>query len=656
MKLQNKRHKQLLLCGGAAGHLMHLYDNQDLTFNDLKDALTQAASGELEEVTEKFDGVNLVFTWSKREGIRAARSGGDIKSGGMSPQELTDKFKGRGNVETAFKVGFKVLEQAVSSLPDKVKQRVFGSNGTKWYSIEIIYSGLEKTINYDADYVVFHGHPVFVMQRDGSVQKTDDSSGMDTLKQYIDKMQSAITAKSWQVRGPALMRLKKLSDGNILQHAIDRIEQVQSEVGVSDSDTISDYIRARAQETVTELDLTPKVSAGLVSRLMGDPGCPTLTQLKKLAPSKSAEIRNLVSNELKLKNTWISPIEQAVHEFAVEVLKGLKSSLIADSEAEVKRLRDQVQNAIDTIESSGDEAAITVLRKQMQKLKSIENIASPMEGIVFVFKGNTYKFTGAFAPAHQIVSMLTFGRVAQQQQRESYEQNAEIPTALRKKLWPVIQEDLRILSLKDVDVVGSVTLKSIDVVTTTSDCDRFVREASHVFGSENVERVTRKHVTIKWPSPAEDDLESVRLNVSFGDPNFVKWIRPLNVNVSENSKRFALLAIILEDVALDDFASEQGEYERTKYTLDFDGGLYKDKQTCRGIIDKRDNLPKKLRTWRTVKRTFVTSDPKKIVEIIFGDNTKVDNTMTVDGIINIAQNSSRLVNVIPKIAKIVWNN
>jgi hypothetical protein len=44
--------------GGVAGHLMHLYDNRDLSYNDIADILSKASQGELEG-TEKLDGFNI---------------------------------------------------------------------------------------------------------------------------------------------------------------------------------------------------------------------------------------------------------------------------------------------------------------------------------------------------------------------------------------------------------------------------------------------------------------------------------------------------------------------------------------------------------------------------------------------------------------------
>jgi hypothetical protein len=84
--------------------------------------------------------------------------------------------------------------------------------------------------------------------------------------------------------------------------------------------------------------------------------------------------------------------------------------LIDDSEDEVVRLRSEVSKAVTAIEASGDENAMGVLNAQMQKLKSLENITSPVEGVVFIYKGNAYKFTGSFAAANQILGLFKYGR------------------------------------------------------------------------------------------------------------------------------------------------------------------------------------------------------------------------------------------------------
>ena len=50
------------------------------------------------------------------------------------------------------------------------------------------------------------------------------------------------------------------------------------------------------------------------------------------------------------------------------------------------------------------------LKSQIEKLEAIGGASAivPSEGLVFKYKGNLYKFTGAFAPINQIVGSLKF--------------------------------------------------------------------------------------------------------------------------------------------------------------------------------------------------------------------------------------------------------
>ena len=51
------------------------------------------------------------------------------------------------------------------------------------------------------------------------------------------------------------------------------------------------------------------------------------------------------------------------------------------------------------------------LKLQIEKLEAIGglNAIVPSEGLVFKYKGNLYKFTGAFAPINQILGSIKFG-------------------------------------------------------------------------------------------------------------------------------------------------------------------------------------------------------------------------------------------------------
>lgn len=398
--------------GGLVGHLQHLYDNKDLTFKEIKTILRKASTGRLQKTSEKMDGMNLVFSYDLSQDTVKVTRGSDIKAGGMDAAALAAKFAGRGSVEEAFVGAFKVLEGAIGALPTKVKQKVFGPAANRWYSMEIIYTKNPNVINYDSNNLVFHGWPVFKRDKSGSVEMSEDEvGGVDILTQNIDKMQRAIGSSGWKVSGPSIVRMKDLSSGTIYQDTISKIDEAMSSAGVDDSSTMGDYLESLLQEDLIDLGLNPKINRMIIDRCLGYEGAPTVIDIKKnLKKEEQGNVSAFVKNSPALLKGYVRPIELAINDFAVEVLKGLESTLIDDSEKEVERLRGEVRRAISAIEGSGDDTAMSILKAQMDKLKSVENITSPMEGVVFLYKGNAYKFTGSFASANQILGLFKYGR------------------------------------------------------------------------------------------------------------------------------------------------------------------------------------------------------------------------------------------------------
>ena len=108
--------------GGVAGHLAHLYDNRDLTYNKMAEILQKAASGELIG-TEKTDGYNIYLGFVDGK-ARYARNKGDMAAGGMTMNELSARvFKGGDSAKEVFINSFKSYEKAVNSL--SIEERAF---------------------------------------------------------------------------------------------------------------------------------------------------------------------------------------------------------------------------------------------------------------------------------------------------------------------------------------------------------------------------------------------------------------------------------------------------------------------------------------------------------------------------------------------------
>lgn len=386
---------------GAAGHLPHLHENRNLTFGELKDVLTRAAEGRLDEVFEKFDGMNLVFTWDVvSRDVRVARSGSDIESGGMTPEMLDTKFRGR-NVAKAFNQAFQVLRQVVNSLSSSDLVSIFGDPAMQyWYSIEIVYPSGANTINYDSNCIIFHRTPVFA--RGFSTTRVENASGVEALASRVESMQKAITMRGWRVMGPAMVKLRNITDGNALEKALRRIDEAIAPVHINDDQTINDYLLACAIDQGIKMGLNAQLAADFARRMTNQAGAPNVVALSKRAPKYRDKIADLVSQDKQLLARWIMPIENAISNFAQELLDGMSSVLINDPDKEIARLRDEVDYAIDELSNTGwsDE-----VEDHLYKMGGVKKITSAMEGIVFIFKGKAYKMTGSWAPAHQILSL-----------------------------------------------------------------------------------------------------------------------------------------------------------------------------------------------------------------------------------------------------------
>ena len=104
------------------------------------------------------------------------------------------------------------------------------------------------------------------------------------------------------------------------------------------------------------------------------------------------------------------PFELLFFELGAEVLKNVEGFLAANPDKAIQNIRKQVAKAISDVRKGGDLKKLNRMTQQLQKISSIGGFKKivPSEGLVFIYKGKTYKLTGAFAPVNQITGMMTF--------------------------------------------------------------------------------------------------------------------------------------------------------------------------------------------------------------------------------------------------------
>ena len=435
--------------GGLAGHMSHLYDNPRLTFGQIKSILQDAAEGNLEG-TEKTDGQNLYISFSvpKQElefaegGAKAARNKTNIKSGGMNAKQLANKFSFNKSLKKSFSQALRDFENVIKQMTRAKQEEIFGPDTNIYYNAEIINPETANVINYDSKLVSIHrgggaefdketGSPVEVEIVDPETGEVitgpkDVSAHANTLADEPDKIQQDLADNRFKIEMDAVFNLKALEDKEALTKALSEIEEEISSEGISDSQMVIEYIMARILSMIRErgMDIDEETEKLLLKRvLLSNPSyraaygydkMPKDLDPRKIVKGASKKDKNsaiyIIKNADTILKQAIEPIETTIHDFTVEMLKGLESLFVLDNKKETERLRKEVSKAIKAIEKSGHEGALEILQKQMNKLKSIENISTAAEGFVFDHDGWSYKFTGNFAPINQILGLFKYGR------------------------------------------------------------------------------------------------------------------------------------------------------------------------------------------------------------------------------------------------------
>ena len=406
--------------GGVAGHMDHLYDKKDLTFTEMKEIMQAASNGEL-TTEEKVDGQNLFLSYSNVDGkAKGARNKGNLKAGGLDALELSRKFAGRGGLEKAFSGGFSAFEKAVEALSEQEKQRIFGLDADIWYNAEIMDPGTTddpndpgsiNVIKYDDKTLKIHNVGHFMFDKDTGEKSPIPEGTLETLDASLERMQQKLGGHSFKLAREAIIQLQKIEDGEALETASRRLNKEITGEGLSDSSTVLDYMFSRLMNGL-DTDLPKNVKEEIVKYLLELPGNLGLRALKKdLRPEDLQDLVGIVSQKKMLLKDAIEPIEMIIHDFTVEILKGLESVFIANNKDEVARLKLELSRAVREITAVGAEnpEAMAVLQKHLNKIKDFSNITTPVEAVVFDYNGHTYKFAGNYAPLNQILGMFRYG-------------------------------------------------------------------------------------------------------------------------------------------------------------------------------------------------------------------------------------------------------
>jgi len=411
-----KLNEQLLLEGGAAGHMSHPFDNNDLTFGDFKNMIIGGLQGELnfeEEPTEKTDGQNVFATIQNGE-VKFARNKTELQTP-MSLKDFQNKFEGHASklVQDTFQFAAADLATLLIKLPAKTQDEVF-QNGLNFMNMELIYSANPNVIHYDVDVIQFHG----IKKTDGAGNIVGDDNSAAKSVTGVLKSLNADVGKTFTIIPPQVIKLQK--DINFEENQakfLGKLDALKNRYKLTDADSVARYHEMWWREQIENLfgEYPQNIKEGLLLRwAYDDKKTLNMRSLDKELTKQQAEaVKKFDKEDFKVKfKENIRPFEDLFLELGSVILKNASNFVAASPDKEMQRLHNEIRTEADKIKLNGDVTQIEKVAKELDRLERIGGIQSiiPTEGIVFSYKGHMYKLTGTFAAINQLMGIIKYGR------------------------------------------------------------------------------------------------------------------------------------------------------------------------------------------------------------------------------------------------------
>lgn len=402
----------LLVEGGAYGHMAHPFDTEmNLTFGDLKQIINGALTGELELAREKTDGQALAISWRDDMGLIAARNKGHLANRGEKALDISgvaSKFGGRGGLTDAYNFAMKDLTSAIKGLSKSQRDKIF-KQGSKFMNLEVIWPTSVNVIPYGQALLIFHNTTEY---NEAGIAIGADQSDAKVLAGMIKQINQTIQSK-YTIQGPPVTQLPKSQKLTSLKSKFDgQLSKLQKQFNLKDTHGVAEYHQKWWEnfvDTKSPSTIDNRVKMGLVKRwAFYDKGF-RLDGKSIEDPKVLSWAQGIDKNDhAKIAKDNIRPFEDIFLGVGAEVLSFMSSVLTVNPDTAVRNMKDRLDQTVKDVQKAGDPKKIEKLKLELQRLAAIggKDKIVPNEGIVFVYKGATYKLTGTFAPLNQILGLF----------------------------------------------------------------------------------------------------------------------------------------------------------------------------------------------------------------------------------------------------------
>lgn len=409
----------------AGGHIKHVWEEDDMTFSDLKDLIHDIFWCRLDDVTEKIDGINLFSSIDNTGRVIFARNKSHMFTEPMTTENIENNSGWNDVTKESFRKGASTIKTVFSKLKDPIKRFNYndGLDGLiyrTWISVEIVNNANMNVIPYPENFVSFHTKTMLTTcvrkkQKDDKTQYeifTDPNIEPDSIaiEQAIEDANSDATEYRANVT-PKIVMEESREFSNLFPKYMDDLHEIMDEYDLSETDTIAKYRYNAFRKYIVNnrpFGDYSQESLDIVARKWSGWEKPNAKKINKVLKDWFIydKVKKFENKSLKtLQKRIMLPIDKMFINIGNDVIDHISGTMNDNNKNKsIEQIKKNITNAISAIEETGSEKDLEKLEYLLFRLGETTNVKAS-EGIVFKWRGKVLKLTGSFQVYNQVVNM-----------------------------------------------------------------------------------------------------------------------------------------------------------------------------------------------------------------------------------------------------------
>ena len=395
--------------GGAYGHINHVFEDYNLTFDNLKHIIKLGFEADLnyeDYIIEKTDGMNLFVSW-KNSQLICARTQTQLYNNGETSKTISElkEYFPQEHICNIYNEVCLLLSEYIGNLPEMESFEIFG-NGERFISIEIINTNNINVIPYEENYIVLQNF----VSIEGTFIKPIGKHLTFYLYDLICDFNVFKQVVNYKLIHLPLVKLNVLH--NVYVNFNTQINSYIKQFNVNDSNNIRDLLTNWWRAVlIDKLKIDHEKAKLLINRWVDEDKSYNLKLIKKDFSDKLLSKILYYESEYKYINRrLLQRLEYIICEVGDIFINSLHTYLINDLDKGEQTLKVELNKYIDIIKERNNKKELLLLSKSLYFLNTIRpDKLIPSEGIIFSYMNTQYKFTGKFKYLSNIFGMVKFG-------------------------------------------------------------------------------------------------------------------------------------------------------------------------------------------------------------------------------------------------------